>query len=115
MKKQFTLGPRTLLDDQCDGPVARGRWYRRVGRIFLLGAAFGGGVEMILKAFWGGAPSPVTLRSILEIAGIARMPAPIALALDSPLWVVLLVAAAVPYAMAVHQFVKQRSTGDGTG
>ena len=113
MLKQFTGGPRTHLDPLRDGLVARGRWYQRVGRIFLLGAAFGGGVEMILRTVLGGTLPPVTLGSIVDVTGIAQVPPPIGLALDLPLWIVLLIAAAVPYAIAAHQFVKQRPIGDG--
>jgi len=115
MLKQLTVGPRTHLDAIRDGPVARGRWHRRVGRVLLLGAAFGGGVEMILRTVLGGTPPPVTLGSIVDAAGIAHIPPPIGLALDLPLWIVLLIAAAVPYAIAARQFVKQRPVGDGAG
>ena len=108
MLKQSTVGLRTHLDALRDGPVARGRWYQRVGRIFLLGAAFGGSVEMILRTVLGGTLPPVTLGSIVDVTRIAHMPALIRLALDLPLWIVLLIAAAVPYAIAAHQFVKKR-------
>ena len=108
MMKQFTLAPRTQLDDRRHSAVTQGRWHRRVGRILLFGAAFGGGVEMVLNAVLGGTLPPVTLRSMLEAAGIARMPGPFGLLLDSPLWIVLLIAAAIPYAMAAHQFMKQK-------
>jgi hypothetical protein len=37
--------------------------------------------------------------------GLALLKAAI---IDSPLWVVLLVAAAIPYALAVHQFIKEK-------
>ena len=82
-----------------------------MGRIFLLGAAFSGGLEVLLTAFLGGR-MPVTLRTMLDLSemngyALAPIQIPIGLALDLPLWTVLLIAAAVPYAMAVHQSSKK--------
>jgi hypothetical protein len=111
MKKEFTLGPRTLADE--GDHASRGRGYRRLGRIFLIGAALGGAVEMVSQFFLDGTVPPVTLRTMLDAAGIAHIPVPIGLILDLPLWMVLLFAAAIPYAMAVYQFDRHRSAPDG--
>ena len=109
MLKERMYGPRTHRDDQRDGSMAREQLYRRFGRILLLGAAFSGGLELVLTAFLGGR-MPVTLRTMLDLSpsemtgsALAPIQNPIGLALDLPLWTVLLIAAAVPYAMAVHQ------------
>jgi hypothetical protein len=116
MKKQFPLKCRTQLEHEGtrERAVLRGRWYRRIGRIFLLGAALSGGVEMTYAAVLGGPKPAMTLRAMLDLSpsditrsDLASMQAPIALALDSPLWLVLLIAAAIPYTMAVHQFINE--------
>jgi hypothetical protein len=106
MKKDFTLAPRIRLDDRRDQAAERGRWDRRVGRIFLVAAVFAWGVQTILSAFFWGTMPPVTIGSMLDAAGIAHLPVPIAL--DAPLWVVLLMAAAIPYAIVVHQSVRYK-------
>jgi|SRR5215471_9378839 len=108
MKKDFTLARRTELYDERDGMVARGRLCRWIGQIFLLGAALGVGMEMILHAVEGGEPPPVTLRVFLDIASITQLPAPIRLVVDSPLWIVLLIAGAIFHATAVCQSAKER-------
>jgi hypothetical protein len=114
MKENFTFAPRTHLHDEGDNVVARGRLYQRLGRIFLVAAAFGGGVEITVNALLGGTIVPVTLRSVLDVATDARMPGPIGLVVDSPLWVVFLIAAAIPYAISVCLFGKQRTVSNGT-
>ena len=117
MKKQFPLKSRIHLEHEGtrERAVLRGRWYRRVGRIFLLGAAFSSGVEMTYAAVLGGPMPAMTLRAMLELSppdiarsDLAPLQAPIALALDSPLWLVLLIAAAIPYTMAVRQFINEK-------
>ena len=108
MKKDFTLAPRIRLGDRRDQAAERGRWDLRVGRIFLFAAVFAWGVQTILSGFGGGTLPPVTIGSMLDAAGIAHLPHPIALALDAPLWIVLLMAAAVPYAIVVHQSVRSK-------
>jgi hypothetical protein len=119
MLKEHTYGSRTHRDDQRDGSAARERLYRGIGRIFLLGAAFSGGLEVIFTAVLG-SRMPVTLRAMLDLSpsemtgyALAPIQIPIGLALDLPLWTVLLIAAAVPYAMAVHQSSKKTSTIKG--
>jgi hypothetical protein len=105
MKKDFTLAPRIRLDDNA---VERGRWDQRVGRIFLLAAVFTWGMQTILSAFFWGTLPPVTIGSMLDAAGVAHARLPIALALDAPLWIVLLMAAAIPYAILVRQSVRDK-------
>ncbi len=119
MLKEHAYGPRTQRDDQRDGSIAREQLYRRIGRIFLLGAAFSGGLEVIFTAVLGNR-MPVTLRAMLDLSppemtqsALAPIQVPIGLALDLPLWTVLLIAAAVPYAMAVHQSSKKSPAGKG--
>ena len=90
-----------------EGRILLGRWYRRAGRLCLLVAAFSAGVE-ILVAEQG---PPVTLHSLFGLSPDITAPglAPLKAAIvDSPLWVVLLVAAAIPYALAAHQFIKEK-------
>ena len=63
---------------------------------------------------------PVTLGAMLDLSPpemarsvLAPIQVPIGLALELPLWAVLLIAAAVPYAMAVHQSSKKSLTTAG--
>ena len=105
MKKDFTLASRIRLDDNA---VERGRWDRLVGRVFLLGGVFTWGMQTILSAFFWGTLPPVTIGSMLDAAGVAHARLPIALALDAPLWIVLLMAAAVSYAIAAAQSVRPK-------
>ena len=94
--------------------IALGRWYRRAGRLLLLAAAFSGGVEIVIANQDNLLP-PVTLHSVfgwspdVTTPSLALLKAAIELAADAPLWVVLLLAAAIPYALAVHQFIKKKA------
>ena len=110
MKERFTVARRVYPEGprRPEGHIALGRWYRQAGRLCLLGAAFSAGVEILEQ---GNLLPPVTLRSLFGLSpdttapGLALLKAAI---IDSPLWVVLLVAAAIPYALAVHQFIKEK-------
>jgi hypothetical protein len=112
MKERFAVARRVYPDDprQPEGRIALGRWYRRAGRLCLLGAAFSAGVEILMVEQDKLLP-PVTLHSLfglspdITVPGLALLKAAI---VDSPLWVVLLVAAAIPYALAVQQFIKEK-------
>jgi hypothetical protein len=114
MKDRFVLTRTAYPEHQSSRqhPVALGRWYRRAGRVCLLGAGVIGGVE-IFSAVEGGILPPVTLRSVLALSpdvtapGSALIRAAIELAVDSPLWVLLVIAAAIPYALAVQRFIKE--------
>ena len=93
--------------------VVRARLYRWAGRICLLGAAVSGSVE-VFNVARRDLVSPVTVRSVLELSphitasAFAPMRAAMELAVDSPLWIVLLVAAAIPYALAIQLFIKKK-------
>ena len=109
MKERYAVLRRTYPERQT--VVAGGRWYRRMSRVCLVGAAVASGVE-IFEAQRGGPLPPVTLRSLLDLSpdiaapGIAPVRAAIELAVNSPLWVVLIVLAAIPYALAIKRFLK---------
>jgi hypothetical protein len=95
-------------------PLALGRWYRRAGRACLLAAAFSGGVE-IFNAGQGDGLPPVTLCSVFSLSpnvtapSVASLKAVIEIVVDSPLWISLPVAAAIPYALAIHRFFKEKT------
>ena len=119
MLKEQTYGPRTHRDDRRVGSITREQLYRRIGRIFLLGATFSGGLEVIFTDVLG-SRMPVTLRAMLDLSpsgmtgyALAPIQVPLGLALDLPLWTVLLIAAAVAYAMAVHQSSKKSLASKG--
>jgi hypothetical protein len=109
MKERYALVRRTYPERQT--VIAGGRWYRRIGRVCLVGAAVASGVEIFYA--WRGVPlPPVTLRSMLDLSpdipapGIAPLQAAIELAINAPLWTVLIVLAAIPYALAIERFLK---------
>lgn len=109
MKERYALVRRTQTE--CQAVVGGGRWYRFSGRLCLVGAAVASGVEIFCA--WRGVPLPsVTLRSLLDLSsaatasGIAPLQAAAELAVDAPLWAVLIVLAALPYALAVERFLK---------
>jgi hypothetical protein len=116
MKERFLLTRRAYLEqrDALQRPIALGRWYRRVGRVCLLAAAFCGGVE-IFSAIQGDTLSPVTLRSVFNLSpdvtapSMAFLKAAVELAVDSPLWILLIIVAAIPYAFAVYRFFREKS------
>ena len=108
MKKDFALARRTELFDERDGMAARGRLGRLVGQLFLLGAASSVGMEMILRAFGGGALPPLTLRSLLDIASIAQLPAPIRVVADLHLWIAFLIAAVIFHVASACQSSKDK-------
>jgi len=116
MKERFLQTRRTYLErqDALQHPIALGRWYRRVGRVCLLGAAIAGSIE-IFSAIQGDRVSPVTLRSVFNLSpdvtapSMAPIKAAIELAVDSPLWIVLIVVAAIPYGLAAYRFFKENS------
>lgn len=116
MKERYTLVRRTQTE--CQAVVGSGRWYRLSGRLCLVGAAVASGVEIFFA--WRGVPlPPVTLRSVLDLSsaatasGIAPLQAAAELAVDAPLWAVLIVLAALPYALAVERFL--RAAGGAAG
>ena len=104
---------RTRLDvDHTQGAAhSRERLYR-VGRILLIAGAATIALEMVINAVYG-IESPLTLRSIFDLAPqsvLARILAPVGFILDKPLWLLLLVAGAAPYAVAaVDQLLKERT------
>jgi hypothetical protein len=114
MKERYALVRRTYPERQ--RMVNSGRWYRLIGRLCLVGAAITGGVE-IFYAWWGVPLPPVTLRSMLDLSSVATataiapVQAATKLAVDAPLWVVLIVLAALPYAMAIQCFLKATAGG----
>jgi hypothetical protein len=120
MDDRFTLIRRAYLEHRRvpHQPSVLGRCYRLAGRACLLGAAISGCME-IFNAFRGEHLPHFTLRSVLDLsphgttAGLAPMQSAIQLAVDSPLWVVLVVAAAIPYGLAVHRFLREK-VGDET-
>jgi hypothetical protein len=93
--------------------VVRARLYRWAGRMCLLGAAVSGSVE-IFGAGQGNTLPLVTLRSLFGLSPDVTAPSlqPLKVAIEfvvgSPLWIVLLVAAAIPYALAVQLFIKEK-------
>lgn len=113
MKERYALVRRAYPERQSSRQevIALGRWYRRVGRFCLLAAAIAGGVETF-NSLEGTTLPPATLRSLLDLSpdatapGIAPLRAAIEVAIDSPLWAMLLVAAAIPYALAIERFLK---------
>jgi hypothetical protein len=112
MKERFTLVRRAYPERVSrQTVVAHGRWYRRIGRVCLLAAAVAGGVE-IFDTLRGVQLPPLTLRSVLDLSpdvaapGIAPLQAAIELVVDSPLWIVLIVAGAIPYGLAIERFLK---------
>ena len=113
MKERFKVARRAYpeLPRQPEGRIALGRWYRRAGRLCLLGAAFSAAVE-ILMVEQDKLLQPVTLHSLFGLSPDITAPGPATLKaaiVDSPLWIVLLVAAAIPYALAAHQFIKGKT------
>jgi hypothetical protein len=109
MKERYALVRRTHPERQII--VASGRWYRSIGRVCLLAAAAASSVEIFYA--WQSVPlPPVTLRSILELSsaaaapGIAPHQAVIELLVDSPLWILLIALAAIPYGLAVGRFLR---------
>ena len=102
---------RTRLDDAQGATVSRERLYR-IGRIFLLAGAGTIGLEMVVDAIYG-IGEPLTLRLLFDAAPgsvLAQILAPIGFILDKPLWLLLLVAGAAPYAVAaVDQLIKERT------
>lgn len=102
---------RTRLDDAQEAAHSRERLYR-VGRIFLFAGAGTIGLEMAVNAIYASG-EPLTLRSIFDLAPqsvLAQILAPIGFILDKPLWLLLLVAGAAPYAVAaVDQLLKERT------
>src|SRR5580700_5916788 len=68
MKERFTLVRRAYPERVSrQTVVARGRWYRRIGRVCLLAAAVAGGVE-IFDMLRGVQLPPLTLRSVLDLS-----------------------------------------------
>jgi len=116
MKERFMLTRRAYPEhrDALQHPIALGRWYRRAGRICLLGSAVTGGVE-IFGTVQGDPVSPVTLRSLLNLSLQVTAPAfnpaqtIIEFVVGSSLWFVLMVIAAIPYALAIHRFIKEKA------
>jgi hypothetical protein len=114
MKDRFALTRPAYPEHQSrrQHALALGRWYQRAGRVCLVAAAISGGID-IYSAVRGGLLPPVTLRSVLNLSpdvtapGSALIRAAIELAVDTPLWILLVVAAAIPYTLAVHRFVKE--------
>ena len=114
MKERFPL-VRTAYPERRTGrqhAVVFGRLYRRIGRACLLGAAICAGVD-VFNSVQGYSLPPVTLRSVLDLSPLVTGPsvAPtmkvaIGLAVDSPLWALLIILAAVPYALAIERFLK---------
>jgi hypothetical protein len=109
MKERYAIVRRTYPESHA--LVDGGRWCRLIGRVCLLGAAAASGVEIFYA--WRGVPlSPVTLRSMLDLSSapmawaIAPLRAATELAVDAPLWVVLIVLAALPYALAIQRFLR---------
>ena len=115
MKERFMLTRRAYLEhqDAPQHPIALGRWLRRVGRICLLGAAVAGGID-IIDAVRGDLVFTVTLRSLLDLsphvtaAAFSPTQAIIELVVGSPLWFVLMVIAAIPYALAIQRFNEEK-------
>ncbi len=112
MKERFAAVRRAHFDHDTieQRPVVLGRLYRRVGRVCLMAAAVCGAVE-VTSAAQGGMLPPVTLRSILDLpaditaANFVPLRAAIEFTVDSPLWVVLLIVAAIPYALAIYSYL----------
>ena len=113
MKERFALVRRGYPEPE--GPreraVALGRWYRRAGRLCLLGAAVSSSIE-IVNAIRGDFVSTITPRSVLDLSpdapamSFAPMRSVIEFAADAPLWLLLVIAAALPYALAVQRFIR---------
>lgn len=114
-KLRFEL--RTHLDHKRgrEAALSRERLYR-IARLFLFGAAVTIGLDMVFNALNGGG-TLITLRSIFGLSqqdgarsALALILTPIELIIDAPLWLLFLVAGAIPYAIAaVHQFLKEES------
>ena len=114
MKDRFVLGRTAYIEqDDRQHAVALGRWFRRVGRICLLGAAVAGGID-IIDAVRGDLVFTVTLRSLLDLSppvttsAFNPTQAIIEFVVGSPLWFVLMVIAAIPYALAIQRFAKEK-------
>lgn len=113
MKERFALGRKAYIEPQSAGQytAALARAYRGAGRLCLLGSAVSGGIDLV-NSVQGSVLPPVTLRSMLDLSpnlNIAVLPhvqAAIGLAVDSPLWVLLVLAAAIPYGLAVERFIR---------
>jgi hypothetical protein len=113
MKERFALGRKAYVEPRSTGAhaVALAGVYRSAGRLCLLGAAVSGSVDIVNSVQRSVLPT-VTLRTLFDLspnlngAGLAHVEAAIGLAVDSPLWVVLLLAAAIPYGLAVERFIR---------
>jgi len=113
MKERFALGRRPHIEPQStqERAFVLGRVYRGVGRLCLMAAAVCGSVDALNSA-QGSVLPYVTLRSLLDLSpqfdgsGFAHIRAAAELAVNLPLWVVLVVAAAIPYALAVERFIR---------
>jgi hypothetical protein len=111
---KFPFECRTRLDrtNARTGKSSREQLYR-IGRILLLGAAFAIGTQMVFNAVNGGGLT-MTLHAMLDLSpperaqsALAPILAPVGLVVDSPVWLVLLVAGAISFAIAAaHQFLK---------
>ena len=113
MKDRFTLVRRTHTErgSISQHAAALARWYRGAGRACLVAAAICGGVD-VFNSVQGSVLPHVTLRSVLNLSplfmgtGFTQIQAAIELVIDSPLWALLVIAAAIPYALAIERFVK---------
>lgn len=86
-----------------------------IGRVRLLGASICGGVD-VFNSVRGRLLPLVTLRSVLDLSPLVAGPSvsptikvAIGLVVDSPLWVLLIVLAAIPYALAIERYLKAES------
>jgi len=113
MKERFALVRRVYPEPEGrrERAVTLGRWYRRTGRLCLLGAAVSSSID-IVNAIRGDFVSTVTPRLVLDLSphATAMSLAPIRMAIefavDAPLWLLLVIAAAIPYALAAQRFIR---------
>ena len=113
MKERFALGRKVYVEPRSTGEhaVALARVYRCAGRFCLLGAAASGGIDVINSVQRSVLP-PVTLRTLLDLSpnlngvGLAHAQVAIGFAVDLPLWVLLVLAAAIPYGLAIERYIR---------
>jgi hypothetical protein len=113
MKDRFALVRTTHTERRSisQHAAALATWYRRAGRACLVAAAVCGGVD-VFNSVQGSVLPHITLRSMLNLSplfmgpGFTQIQAAIELVMDAPLWALLVVAAAIPYSLAVERFIK---------